>query len=185
MRIGYARVSTTNQDLTNQIKMLEAENCDGIYQEKISGAKDTREEFEKCIASLKEGDTLVVTKVDRFARNTRHALEIIQQLFDRNIRVHILNMGIIENTPNGRLIFSIFSAFAQFERDMIIERTSEGKEQAKLRADFVEGRPPKFSKKQKEHALKLLQSHSYKEVEEITGISKSTLIREKRKQKTD
>jgi DNA invertase Pin-like site-specific DNA recombinase len=129
---------------------------------------------------LAEGDTLTVTKLDRFARSTTDALSIVKDLFDRGVKVHVLNMGIIENTPTGRLIFTIFSAFAEFERDLIVTRTQEGKEIAKQRDDFREGRPKKFSKKQIQHALKLLEDHSYKQVEEITGISKSTLIRAKR-----
>jgi DNA invertase Pin-like site-specific DNA recombinase len=103
-------------------------------------------------------------------------------LFDKGVKVHILNMGLVENTPTGRLIFNIMSSFAEFERDMIVERTQEGKAIAKQREDFREGRPNKFSKKHIEHALSLLSTHSYKEVEEQTGISKSTLIRAKRKQ---
>lgn len=181
MKIGYARVSTINQDLEAQLQQLENEKCDKVYAEKISGTKQGRPEFEKALAELKSSDTLVVTKIDRFARNTRNALEIIQQLFDRGVKVHILNMGIIENTPTGRLIFSIFSAFAQFERDMIVERTSEGKEIARQKEDYKEGRPKKYTKSYLDHAMELLKNHSYKEVEEMTGISKSTLIREKRK----
>ena len=88
-------------------------------------------------------------------------------------------MGVIEDTPTGRLIFTIFSAFAEFERDLIVTRTQEGKEIAKQKGDFKEGRPKKFGKKQIEHALNLLETHSYKQVEETTGISKSTLIRAK------
>jgi len=181
MKIGYGRVSTLGQDLASQIEQLKSEGCEIIFQEKISGTKTDREEFEKCLAQLQPGDTLVITKIDRFARNTSHALEVIQQLFDRGIKVHILNMGIIENTPTGRLIFSIFSSFAQFERDLIVERTQEGKALARMKPDFKEGRPPKHKKEQKEHAMELLKTHSYKEVEKIMGISKSTLIREKRK----
>ena len=91
-------------------------------------------------------------------------------------------MGLIEDTPTGRLVFNVMSAFAEFERDMIVERTQEGKAIAKQREDFREGRPNKYSKKQIEHALGLLANkHSYKQVEEKTGISKSTLIRAKRK----
>lgn len=127
------------------------------------------------------GDTLVVTKLDRFARSTQDALEIIKDLFDRNIKVHVLNMGVIENTPSGRLIFTIFSAFAEFERDMIVERTQEGKMLAKQNPDFREGRPKKFTKQQINHALTLLENHSYKQVEDMTGISVSTLVRAKKK----
>lgn len=130
---------------------------------------------------LKEGDTLVITKLDRFARSTRDAIEIVTELFDKGVKVHILNMGLVENTPTGRLIFNVMSAFAEFERDMIVERTQEGKAIAKQREDFREGRPNKFTKKQIEHALGLLATNSYKEVENMTGISKSTLIRAKNK----
>lgn len=94
-------------------------------------------------------------------------------------------MGFVENTPTGRLIFSVMSAFAEFERDMIVERTQEGKAIAKQRDDFREGRPKKFQRKQIEIALSLLESHSYKEVEGKTGISKSTLIRARRKLKEE
>ena len=90
-------------------------------------------------------------------------------------------MGVIENTPTGRLIFTIMSAFADFERDLIVERTQEGKAIARQKEGFREGRPNKYSKSQMKHALKLLENHSYKQVVEMTGISKSTLIRHKRK----
>lgn len=185
MKYGYARVSTIHQDLEAQLKQLKNENCDVIYNEKISGTKKERPEFQKLIEVLKEGDTLVVTKVDRFARNTKNALEIIQDLFNRNIRVHILNMGIIENTPTGKLIFSIFSAFAEFERDMIVERTQEGKAIAKQKEGFSEGRPKKYTKKQLDHAMILKDSGmSYNQVSEVTGISKSTLTREYSRRKS-
>ncbi len=121
--------------------------------------------------------------MDRFARSADNAIRTIKELFKKGVRVHILNMGIVEDTPTGRLIFNILSSFAEFERDMIVERTQEGKEIAKQREDYREGRPNKYSKKQIEHALDLLKTNSYKEVEERTGISKSTLIRAKRKLK--
>ncbi len=181
MKYGYARVSTVNQDLESQLQTLENENCDKIYSEKFTGTKTERPVFTELLEMLKEGDTLVVTKLDRFARTTEHGIRTVKELFERGVKVHILNMGLVENTPTGRLIFNILSAFAEFERDMIVERTQEGKAIAKQRGDFKEGRPNKFSKKQIEHALEILKNHSYKEVESMTGISKSTLIREKKK----
>ncbi|GLB60021.1 recombinase family protein [Cytobacillus sp. NCCP-133] len=185
MKYGYARVSTLSQDLENQIRTLKKENCDFIYSEKFTGTKSDRPEFKKLLSQLKKGDTLVVTKLDRFARSTVDGIHTIKDLFERGVKVHILNMGLVENTATGRLIFNIMSAFAEFERDMIVERTQEGKAIAKLREDFREGRPKKYQKKQIEHALSLLKNHSYKEVEERTGISKSTLIRAKRKLKKE
>jgi len=181
LKYGYARVSTVHQDLEAQIQELEKEGCDIIYKEKFTGTKKDRPEFQKLLSVLEEGDTLVVTKLDRFARSAADGMEIIKRLFERGIKVHVLNMGLVEDTPTGRLILNIMLAFAEFERDMIIERTQEGKAIAKQKPDFREGRPKKFSKKQIEHALKLKETHSYKQVEEMTGISKSTLIRAKKK----
>src|SRR5699024_5325802 len=148
---------------------LEAEGCDKIYREKFTGTRKDRPEFKRLLSDLKKGDTLVVTKLDRFARSARDAIEIIEDLFEKGIRVHVLNMGIVEDTPTGRLIFNIMVSVAQFERDMIVERTQEGKAIAKQRPDFREGRPKKYGKKQIEYALTLLENHSYKEVEQITG----------------
>lgn len=182
MKYGYARVCTTGQDLEGQLQTLKNEGCDKIYSEKFTGTKKDRPQFQELLSVLKEGDTLVVTKLDRFARSTVDGIQTIKALFEKGVKVHVLNMGLIEDTPTGRLIFNIMSAFAEFERDMIVERTQEGKAIAKQRDDFREGRPNKYSKKQIEHALNLLDSNSYKQVEEITGISKSTLIRAKKKQ---
>jgi DNA invertase Pin-like site-specific DNA recombinase len=185
MKYGYGRVSTVGQDLQAQINVLEKEGCDKIYSEKFTGTKADRPQFQALLSQLTEGDTLVVTKLDRFARSTAEALGIVKELFERGVKVHVLNMGLIENTPTGRLIFTVMSGFAEFERDLIVERTQEGKAIARQREDYREGRPKKFSKKQVEHALGLLDEHSYKQVEEMTGISKSTLIRAKRKQSAE
>lgn len=181
MKYGYARVSTAHQDLEAQIQSLEKEGCDKIYAEKYTGTKADRPKFLELLSILQEGDTLVVTKLDRFARSTADAIETIRNLFEKGVKVHVLNMGLVENTPTGKLIFHVLSAFAEFERDMIVERTQEGKNIARQNPDFKEGRPRKFGKKQIEHALQLLNNQSYKQVEEITGISKSTLIRAKRR----
>lgn len=182
MKYGYARVSTLQQNLETQIQMLEKEGCDTIYSEKFTGTKADRPQFQEVLSKLEAGDTLVVTKLDRFARSAVDGIQTVKELFERGVRVHILNMGLVEDTAAGRLIFNIMSSFAEFERDMIVERTQEGKAIAKQRADFKEGRPNKFTPKQIEHALGLLETHSYTQVEQLTGISKSTLIRAKKKQ---
>lgn len=179
MRYGYARVSTIAQDLELQIQALQSEGCEVIYKEKFTGTKTDRPEFNKVLEALQEGDTLVVTKLDRFARSAVEGIQTVKTLFARGIKVHILNMGLVENTPTGRLIFNILSSFAEFERDMIVERTQEGKALAKQRDDFREGRPRKHSKQQVQHALELLKTHTYKEVEAMTGIKKRTLINRK------
>ena len=182
MKYGYARVSTLHQDLESQLQALEKENCDKIYSDKFTGTKTDRPHFNGLLQVLKEGDTLVVTKLDRFAGTTADGINTIKRLFENGIKVHVLNMGLVEDTPTGRLILNVMLAFAEFERDMIVERTQEGKAIAKQKPDFKEGRPKKYGRKQIEHALKLLENNSYKQVENKTGISKSTLIRAKRKQ---
>lgn len=182
VKYGYARMSTLNQDLETQIQMLKKEGCEEIYSEKFTGTKFDRPKFQELLSVLETGDTLVVTKLDRFARSAENAIQTIRVLFEKGIKVHILNMGVVEDTPTGRLMFNIMSSFAEFERDMIVERTQEGKAIAKLNPDFKEGRPKKYNKKQIEHALDLLKTKSYRQVEEMTGISVSTLQRAKRQQ---
>lgn len=185
MKYGYARVSTRHQDLEGQLRQLEEERCDKVFFEKITGTKSDRPEFQKLLQTIQTGDTLVVTKLDRFARSTQDALNTIKYLFEKGVRINVLNLGVIENTSTGRLIFTIFSAFADFERDLIVERTQEGKAIAKQKPGFKEGRPKKFSKQQLALAMQLLETHSYSEVEKMTGISKSTLTRHKRKLNTE
>lgn len=185
VKYGYARVSTLNQDLESQIRMLKKEGCEKIYAEKFTGTKFERPKFQELLSVLKSGDTLVVTKLDRFARSTVDGIQTVKMLSDKDVKVHILNMGLVENTPTGRLIFSVMSAFAEFERDMIVERTQEGKAMAKLNPNFKEGRPKKYNKEKMDYALKLLQTESYRRVEKITGISVSTLQREKRKRSAE
>lgn len=180
MKYGYARVSSKNQDLELQVSQLKSENCEIIYQEKWTGTKVDRPEFQKVLSKLQDGDTLVVTKLDRLARNTKEGIAIIDDLFKRNIKVHVLNVGLLENTTMGRFFLQTMLAVAEMERNMIIERTQEGKELAKLNPNFKEGRPKKFSKHQVKLALKLMDSHSVKQVSEMTGISMSTLFRAKR-----
>jgi DNA invertase Pin-like site-specific DNA recombinase len=181
MKYGYARVSTVSQELEVQLKALENENCDVVYSEKFTGTRSDRPQLEEVLSVLKEGDTLVVTKLDRLARNTVEGIEIVKNLFSNGVRVHVLNVGLLEDTTMGRFFLTTLLAVAEMERNLIVERTQEGKAIARQREDFREGRPNKYSKKQLEHALNLLETHSYKEVEETTGISKSTLIRAKKK----
>lgn len=181
MKYGYARVSTVAQELEVQLTALENEGCNKIYSEKFTGTKSDRPQLQEVLSILKESDTLVVTKLDRLARNTIEGIEIVKGLFSKGVRVHVLNVGLLEDTTMGRFFLTTLLAVAEMERNLIIERTQEGKAIAKKREDFKEGRPNKFTKKQVAHALELLQTHSYKQVEDITGISKSTLIRAKKK----
>ena len=184
MVYGYCRVSTQWQakdgnSLEAQEKLLKENGAEEIYSDAFTGTKAHRPKLDKLLDKLQPGDKLVITKLDRIARSASQGTELIQALLDDGITVHVLNMGLMDNTPTGKLIRNIMLAFAEFERDMIIERTQEGKAIAKKQPDFREGRPHLYSKKQIQHALGLLQDHSYKQVTELTGISKSTLIRAK------
>ena len=185
MIYGYARVSTKGQakdgnSLEAQENALRLAGATEIYSDAFTGTKSHRPELDKLMAVIRSGDTLVVTKLDRIARSATQGIELIQSLLDKGVVVHVLNMGLMDNTPTGKLIRNIMLAFAEFERDMIVERTQEGKAIAKQNPEFREGRPKKCSKAQINHAIGLLEKYSYKEVSEMTGISKSTLIRAKR-----
>lgn len=184
MVYGYCRVSTQGQakdgnSLEAQEKLLKENGAEEIYSDAFTGTKAHRPELDKLLDKFQPGDKLVITKLDRIARSAAQGTELIQTLLNNGITVHVLNMGLMDNTPTGRLVRNIMLAFAEFERDMIVERTQEGKAIAKKQPDFREGRPRLYSKKQIQHALGLLQDHSYKQVTELTGISKSTLIRAK------
>lgn len=186
MIYGYARVSTKGQakdgnSLEAQEKALRESGANEIYVDAFTGTKTDRPEFDKLMDKIQKGDTLIVTKLDRFARSMTQGSELVSDLVEKGIKVYILNIGVMDNTPSSKLIRNVFFAFAEFERDMIVERTMEGKAIAKQNPDFREGRPKKYSRKQIEHALELLESNSYKQVEDMTGISKSTLIRAKKK----
>lgn len=191
MVYGYARVSTAGQlrdgnSLEEQVEALKKYGCQEIISESFTGKTMQRPEFQTLLERMEEGDTLVVCKLDRFARTAIEGVETVRGLFDRGVRVHILNMGLIENTLTGNLILTVMLAFAEYERGMIVERTQTGKAIARLQPDYREGRPKKFKKAQINHALELLNSGmSYKQVEGMTGISKSTLVRAKRQRNTD
>lgn len=183
MKYGYARVSTRGQLQGNSIKeqtdAITAVYPDAqIVTESYSGAKD-RPLFDELLSKAKKGDYVVVTKLDRFCRTTKEGLQYIDLLMDKGVTVHILNMGLIDSTPMGRLIVTNLLAFAEFERSMIIERTQGGKTIAKQSPDYVDGRPKKFSKEQIAHALELCKTYSVPQVCRMTGISRATIFRYK------
>lgn len=192
MIYGYARVSTKYQahdgnSLESQIEKLKENGVEKIYHDSFTGTKIDRPEFTKLLNELKVGDTLVVCKLDRFARSMSQGSELVTELIEKGIKVNILNIGTMDNTPASKLIRHIFFSFAEFERDMIVERTQEGKAIAKAKKGFKEGRPKKYNDKQLDNALSMLiingGDKSYNEVAELLGISKSTLIRENNKRK--
>lgn len=145
MTYGYIRVSTKGQakngnSLDDQREAILSRYAGAeIIKEASSGAK-TRPIFDRLVGRAKRGDVLVVTKLDRFCRTTKEGLQYIDDLMNRGVVIHILNMGLIEDTPMGRLIITNLLAFAEFERSMILERTQAGKEIAKLNPEYKEGR---------------------------------------------
>ena len=168
MIYGYARVSTAKQlegnsfeEQTNEI-VARYNDVKMVYEQE-SGA-EIRPIFLDLLNTLSKGDTLVVTKLDRFCRSTKEGLEYIDTLMDKGVIIHILNMGVIENTPIGRMIVTNLLAFAEFERAMIKERTQAGKAIARTRDGWVEGRPrkesgdfEKFLEKQKEGSMSVTE----------------------------
>ena len=188
MFYGYVRVSTKNQlegfGLEAQKnEILEKYPDTKILEEQFTGTKLDRPILNELLNTLKENDTLIVTKLDRLARNTVEGIQIIESLFAKSVSVHVLNVGLLENTTMGKFFLTTLLAVAEMERNIIIERTQSGKELARQDPNFKEGRPKIYKRKQINHALSLLENHTYKQVTELTGISKSTLIRAKNKKR--
>lgn len=192
MKYGYARVSTKSQEdntsLQQQKSWLLEQGVleENIYWEVASGKDNDRKQFQEVLSKLNHGDELIVNKLDRFARSIEHGIKEINSLLTKGVIVNVGNFKRIDPTDNNdpiqNAMLSMMLTFAQLEREMIVMRTSEGKAIARQREDFREGRPNKYGKQQIEHALSLLeQGNSYKQVDKLTGISKSTLIRAKRK----
>ena len=188
MIFGYARVSTNFQardgnSLEAQINSLKEAGAEKIFSDVFSGTKNNRPELDKLLKIIQSGDTLIVTKLDRIARSVMHGIQLIEKLNDKGVIIDVLNMGIIDDSPTGKLIRNIMLSFAEFERDIIKQRTQEGKAIARQNPNFRDGRPKKFSRAQINHALELLKTHSYKQVAAMTGISSTTLVRERAVQK--
>ena len=188
MKYGYARVSTKKQlagnSMEDQVKLLQQQSCDEIITEQYTGATTSRPKFEKLISRVKKGDMLIVTKLDRFARNVTEGIEIIRYLFSLSVKVYVLNVGLLENTAMGNFYLTTLLAVAELERAKIYERTMAGREIARTKNGYREGRPRIHADKVV-LALELKKSHTYREVEALTGISKSTLIRYKKYSKHD
>ena len=183
MIYGYARISTKIQatdgnSLEAQSEDLKNAGATEIFSDTYTGATTDRPELKRLLAVLKKDDVLVLSKLDRIARTARQGLELIDTLNAKDVSVRILNMsGAIDNTPIGKLMRTMLFAFAEFERDLIVERTQEGKRIARQNPDFHEGRPKKFTEAQINHALSLRADHSFKQISRLTGISVSTLKR--------
>lgn len=145
---GYARVSTRKQaddgnGLAAQEEALRKAGCEVIVREVYTGRASSRPELDALLPTLREGDTFTTTKLDRIARSTIQGCELVRDLMGRGVTVNVLNMGVLENTPVGKLVVSVMFAMAEFERDMIVQRTQEGLAIARQRPGFREGRSPK------------------------------------------
>lgn len=177
---GYARVSTKGQSLNDQVNQLMEIGIDksNIYSEKFTGTTTNRPQFDKLTKLVKPGDTITVTKLDRLARNTREALNVLDPLMNNGIKINVINIGVLENSTIGKLVKTILLAVAEMERDMIVDRTQEGKRYARLhKRDYHEGRPKRLITPHYQAAYDYLMDHTYKDTARAFDISVSTLQR--------
>ena len=181
MIYGYARVSTKKQlegnSLEIQEKALLAKGAEKIIKEQYTGTTMQRPKLDALLEQLVSGDTLMAAKLDRIARTATEGATVIRSLQERGVVVQILNIGILDNSTTGRLMMNVLLAFAEFERDMIVERTQAGREVARTHAGYREGRRP-LPQARKDAAVSMIRNgHSYKEACAATGLSRSTVLR--------
>lgn len=182
MQYGYARVSTIGQSLDNQINDLVDNGLDKdiIFSDKFTGTNTDRPGFNELLETLKPGDTLIVTKLDRLARNTREALNLINKLQEKNIIINILNLGIIDNSSIGKFTTTVLLAVAEMERDMIVARTQEGKKYAKqYNPNYRDGRRTRLTGKNKDKypaIFEYKQCHTAEETAKAFNISVRTVF---------
>lgn len=178
MNLGYARVSTLDQHLELQEDALAKAGCEKIFRDVASGAVDSRKGLSEAIEFARRGDTLVVWKLDRLGRSLKHLIETVNLLKERGVGLMSLQEKIDTTTSGGKLIFHVFGALAEFERELIRERTNAGLKAARARGRLG-GRPPKLTTKQIEMAQRLLNDPavSVAEVCRTLQVSRSTLYR--------
>jgi DNA invertase Pin-like site-specific DNA recombinase len=176
--VGYARVSTDGQTLDAQLSSLRAAGAQKVYSEKVSGAKTDRRQLARAIEALQAGDVLLVTRLDRLARSTRDLLNVLATVSERQAGFRSLADQIIDTTsPHGKLIIAVLAALAEFERSMILSRTSEGRTRAKARGVRF-GRPLKLSDYQIKEALaRRANGESLMDIGRSYGVSHSTISR--------
>jgi DNA invertase Pin-like site-specific DNA recombinase len=176
MLIGYARVSTQEQNLDLQRDALEVAGCERIYSDQVSGSVERQQDLESALEMLREGDTLVVWRLDRLGRSLKHLIELIGELEERGVGFKSLQENIDTTSSSGRLVFHVFGALAEFERNLIRERTRAGLAAARSRGRKG-GRPKKLDAKKQTLAVKLYQEkrHPVEEICQMLGISKPTL----------
>lgn len=176
MKIGYARCSTTDQNLDWQMDALTKEGCERIYQEKISGTKKERPELSKMLDTLRDGDTVIVCELTRLSRSTKDLFELVDKINSLGANIKSLKESWLDTTtPQGKLLFTIFAGVSQFERDLTHERTMDGLAAARARGRM--GGRPRKSPKAIEQALALYDTKTIpiKDILQATGISRPTL----------
>lgn len=177
--IGYARVSTDDQNLDLQINALTAAGCETIFEDRgVSGAVTKRDGLDQALAALVEGDTLVTWRLDRLGRSLPHLIEVVSSLNERGCNFHSLSEAIDTKSSGGKLIFHMMGALAEFERNLISERTIAGLEAAKKRGQRL-GRPQKLSVHQIAHARQQIDAgeKTMAEMARLYGVNRSTLWR--------
>ena len=174
---GYARVSTEQQNLDRQLDALRKYGVDIIYNEKMTGTKRDRPELKKLLDRMTEGDTVVIESLSRLGRSTKDLIELTELFQNKGVHLVSLKESIDTSTSTGKLLFTLMSAIAQFERDVIADRTREGLKSARARGRI--GGRPKANPDAVSKAVKLYNTKQYsiKEIEELTGVKKSTLYR--------
>jgi len=178
MKIGYARVSTNDQNYESQVEALEQAGCDKIFHEKISGKSKDRPELERMLEHLRQDDVVVVTKLDRLARSVKDLLSIMEELKNKDAGFVSLSEGMDLSTPQGRLQMNLFGAIAEFERELIVQRVKEGVAHAKSQGR-VGGRPPALSNEEKRKLVNDIRSKrlTTKEALIVYGVSRATVNR--------
>lgn len=177
--IGYARVSTRDQHPESQIDVLNAAGCDRVFVDKASGTLARRPELDKVLEYLRSGDSLVITKLDRLGRSVRNLIDLALDLDRRGVSLKVLHQGIDTSTPGGRLFFHIVASIAEFERDLISERTKDGLDAARARGRKG-GRRPVLSEEQAAHLREQWNNGQGKtptELARLFGIGRTTVYR--------
>jgi DNA invertase Pin-like site-specific DNA recombinase len=178
VNIGYARVSTEEQNLDRQIDILKQAGCDRIYEEKVSGIKKERTELNKILDQIRTGDVIIIADLTRLSRSVKDLFSIVEQIEEKGANIKSVKESWVDTTTaQGKLMFTIFAGISQFERDLISQRTIEGLNAARARGK--KGGRPKTNDKDVKLALKMYNSKNYSitEIRKATGVSKTTLYR--------
>lgn len=178
MKIGYARISTSEQNLDLQLDALNKHSCEKVFTDKLSGRNDNREGLNNALATARSGDTIVVWRLDRLARSMKHLIDIMMDLEQKKIGLISITENIDTVTPGGKLVFHIFGAIAQFEADLIRQRTIAGLDAARSRGK-IGGRPSKLNATNSDQFIELIKNENFSkgDIAKLLGVSKATVYR--------